>query len=118
MHQVRSMWEAVAAANPGRRMLLIFHQRRLWEIEQYHPGYVPWINSLKRDRALFATPAGSNDDWYWLYASVKAQVRVWVWVCLCVCGCVGGVGARECGWVGARVGAGWGESVVGGKACC
>jgi proteinaceous RNase P len=69
------MWDAMARAHPTRRMLLIFHQRRLREIEQYHPAYLPWIEGLKKERKLFATPAGSNDDWYWLYACVKAQVR-------------------------------------------
>jgi proteinaceous RNase P len=69
------MWDAIAKANPGRRMLLIFHQRRMREIEQYHPSYLPWIEQLRKERALFATPPGSNDDWYWLYACVRAQVR-------------------------------------------
>ncbi len=77
--QVKSMWDKVASNNPGRRMLLIFHQRRLKEIEQQHPSYLPWIEGLKKRRDLFATPAGSNDDWYWLYACVKAQVGAFTW---------------------------------------
>jgi hypothetical protein len=71
------MWDALAAAYPDRRMLLIFHQRRIRDIEARHPGYMPWLEELRRAKALYATPVGSNDDWYWLYACVRAQVRGW-----------------------------------------
>lgn len=68
------MWDTLEASHPNRRKLLIFHSRRMREIETDHPSYLPWIKQLQEERSLFLCPAGSNDDWYWLYACVKAQV--------------------------------------------
>lgn len=31
-----------------------------------------FLDALKSRKQLFITPVGSNDDWYWLYAAVKA----------------------------------------------
>lgn len=34
------------------------------------------LNFWKAHNILFITPPGSNDDWYWLYASVKLNLQV------------------------------------------
>ena len=30
------------------------------------------LERLNRNNCFYATPFGSNDDWYWLYAAVKS----------------------------------------------
>jgi proteinaceous RNase P len=30
------------------------------------------LQRLRAEKSLYATPYGSNDDWYWLYAAVQA----------------------------------------------
>ena len=39
------------------------------------PQSQAFLADLKRCHALFVTPTGSNDDWYWLYAAVAAGER-------------------------------------------
>ena len=37
------------------------------------PGIVAY---WKRNQILYTTPRGSNDDWYWLYATVRLNISV------------------------------------------
>ena len=73
--QVKAMWDHAAAAFPGRRALLVLHQNRVRELKAVAPALAPWLEALRARRELFATPPGSNDDWYWMYAAVKARGR-------------------------------------------
>lgn len=35
-----------------------------------------FMDGLKRRQAFYATPFGSNDDWYWLHAAVLGGAHV------------------------------------------
>jgi len=81
--------ERGAEAKPA---LLVLHQRRVkggaanapsagnlirqWRNNRAHPSHSQLLalrlTSPSCADELFTTPAGSNDDWYWLYAAVNA----------------------------------------------
>lgn len=53
--------------------LVILHQSRVTGGPAQHPNNKKLLESWKRAGALYATPLGSNDDWYWLYAAVSSK---------------------------------------------
>ena len=34
------------------------------------------LKQLREAREIYLAPFGSNDDWYWIYAAVKAGARL------------------------------------------
>lgn len=48
------------------------HNRRLRAPEAAKPEAIAFVEQLRANKELYATPVGSNDDWYWLFACVKA----------------------------------------------
>ncbi|XP_022960768.1 proteinaceous RNase P 1, chloroplastic/mitochondrial-like [Cucurbita moschata] len=58
--------------SPTKRMpLIILHRSRVTGGPALNPNNKRLIESWKDCGALYATPHGSNDDWYWLYAAVR-----------------------------------------------
>lgn len=51
--------------------LIILHNKRTRAGPANEPGNKLLIEKWKRVGALYTTPTGSNDDWYWLYAAVR-----------------------------------------------
>lgn len=51
--------------------LIILHNKRTRGGHANEPGNKQLIEKWKRAGALYTTPTGSNDDWYWLYAAVR-----------------------------------------------
>ncbi|KAH7420413.1 hypothetical protein KP509_13G006700 [Ceratopteris richardii] len=51
--------------------LIVLHCRRTSDGASSSPLSQNIINEWINENALYATPHGSNDDWYWLYAAVK-----------------------------------------------
>lgn len=57
---------------PSRKLpLVVLHNRRISEHMMNKPGNRALIERWNMANALYATPTGSNDDWYWLYAAIK-----------------------------------------------
>lgn len=57
---------------PSRKWpLIILHNKRLTGNEMNLPANKAFVERWKKVDALYATPTGSNDDWYWLYAAMK-----------------------------------------------
>jgi len=65
--------ELLRATCPGKRLLLVLHKRRLKEADALAPAGAAFLEGLRRAGELYTTPYGSNDDWYWLYATVAAR---------------------------------------------
>ncbi|KAM3308445.1 proteinaceous RNase P 1, chloroplastic/mitochondrial [Capsicum chacoense] len=53
--------------------LVILHKNRTTGGPAQHPNNKKLLESWKKAGALYATPHGSNDDWYWLYAAVSSK---------------------------------------------
>ncbi|KAK4481221.1 hypothetical protein RD792_012104 [Penstemon davidsonii] len=59
---------------PSRKWpLIILHNRRISGEKMDEPFNRMIIDKWKNADALYATPTGSNDDWYWLYAAIKCK---------------------------------------------
>ncbi|XP_078438848.1 uncharacterized protein LOC144709242 isoform X2 [Wolffia australiana] len=56
--------------------LIVVHNRRINEKEVKDPRTTKLIEKLRDLDAIYATPTGSNDDWYWLYAAIKCRCLI------------------------------------------
>lgn len=52
--------------------LVVMHNRRFRGLVE-NPSHRKLIEEWMDKGILYATPSGSNDDWYWLYAAVKLK---------------------------------------------
>ncbi|KAK4752362.1 hypothetical protein SAY87_021160 [Trapa incisa] len=60
--------------SPSKKLpLVILHQSRVRGGPAEDPRNRKLLNKWKESGALYATPPGSNDDWYWLYAAVSCN---------------------------------------------
>ncbi|XP_038878402.1 proteinaceous RNase P 1, chloroplastic/mitochondrial-like [Benincasa hispida] len=60
--------------SPTKRMpLIILHRSRVTGGPAQNPNNKKLIETWKNCGALYTTPPGSNDDWYWLYAAVRSK---------------------------------------------
>ena len=50
----------------------LLHQSRVQAGPAREPEAAAFLGRLRRDKALYTAPFGSNDDWYWIYAAVQA----------------------------------------------
>ncbi|KAL5572640.1 hypothetical protein UlMin_022237 [Ulmus minor] len=51
--------------------LIILHNKRVMGPKMDEPVNRALLDKWRNADALYATPTGSNDDWYWLYAAIK-----------------------------------------------
>ncbi|KAK9292583.1 hypothetical protein L1049_020557 [Liquidambar formosana] len=60
--------------SPSKRLpLIILHRSRVHGGPARNPNNKKLLESWRKASALYATPLGSNDDWYWLYAAVSCK---------------------------------------------
>lgn len=52
--------------------LVVIHNKRLPGLQAI-PSSQKLLEEWKSHGALYSTPSGANDDWYWLYAAVKLK---------------------------------------------
>ena len=50
----------------------ILHKKRTKDGPAQRDAAAQLLRSLQEENLIYATPYGSNDDWYWMYATVKA----------------------------------------------
>lgn len=55
--------------------LVILHNKRVRSLMN-NPSNRNLVETWQKEGALYTTPNGSNDDWYWLYAAVKLKCLV------------------------------------------
>eukprot|EP00878_Enallax_costatus_P025310 GHUV01027077.1.p1 GENE.GHUV01027077.1~~GHUV01027077.1.p1 ORF type:complete len:260 (+),score=70.86 GHUV01027077.1:968-1747(+) len=73
--KVKVMYETVAKENPDAKILLVLHAGRFGDIKQNHKETFTWLEELRSQGRFHIAPAGSNDDWYWMYAAVMAREK-------------------------------------------
>ncbi|XP_075494992.1 proteinaceous RNase P 1, chloroplastic/mitochondrial-like isoform X1 [Primulina tabacum] len=72
--QINRVVKEIRQISPSKKLpLVILHQSRMTGGPAQHPNNKKLLESWKRAGALYATPLGSNDDWYWLYAAVSSK---------------------------------------------
>lgn len=68
----------------------VLHIGRTRSQEAKHPKAAQLLQRLRAQGLLYETPNGSNDDWYWIYASVSAGAAPLIGCCQ----------ARTTAWLG------------------
>ncbi|XP_039066223.1 proteinaceous RNase P 1, chloroplastic/mitochondrial-like [Hibiscus syriacus] len=75
--KVNAVVNAIRQKLPSRRWpLIVLHNRRITGRKMDEPVNKAIIEKWKNADALYATPTGSNDDWYWLYAAIKFKCLI------------------------------------------
>uniref|UniRef100_A0A1D1ZH13 ribonuclease P n=1 Tax=Anthurium amnicola TaxID=1678845 RepID=A0A1D1ZH13_9ARAE len=72
LSQVGVVVKELLESGLGKRPLVILHNKRVLALMK-NDFNRHLLEDWKAQGALYATPNGSNDDWYWLYASVKLK---------------------------------------------
>ncbi|KAG1673177.1 hypothetical protein FOA52_015288 [Chlamydomonas sp. UWO 241] len=71
--QIMQMSALVREQHPDKKFMLMLHRKRTSDAASQRPEVRAFLDELKSQRAFYHTPPGSNDDWYWLYATVRAR---------------------------------------------
>ncbi|XP_075637225.1 proteinaceous RNase P 1, chloroplastic/mitochondrial [Castanea sativa] len=72
--QLNMVVKQLRQMSPSKRLpLVILHKNRVTGGPAQHPNNKKLLEHWKNSGALYATPPGSNDDWYWLYAAVSCK---------------------------------------------
>ncbi|KAK8523171.1 hypothetical protein V6N12_047701 [Hibiscus sabdariffa] len=75
--KVNAVVNAIRQKLPSRRWpLIVLHNRRITGRKMDEPVNKAITEKWKNADALYATPTGSNDDWYWLYAAIKFKCLI------------------------------------------
>ncbi|VVB07379.1 unnamed protein product [Arabis nemorensis] len=72
--QLNNVVQRCQQISPSKRLpLVILHRSRVNGGPATYPKNKALLEKWKNAGALYATPPGSNDDWYWLYAAVSCK---------------------------------------------
>ncbi|CAI9100351.1 OLC1v1037331C1 [Oldenlandia corymbosa var. corymbosa] len=76
--KVNAVVNGIRQMLPSKRWpLIILHNRRInGDQKMNEPVNKAIIERWRNADALYATPTGSNDDWYWLYAAIKFKCLI------------------------------------------
>lgn len=70
--QLSSVVNVLRQRSPKKKWpLILLHNKRATGVPADNPYNKQLIEDWRKAGALYTTPAGSNDDWYWLYAAVR-----------------------------------------------
>ncbi|KAG8380321.1 hypothetical protein BUALT_Bualt06G0003500 [Buddleja alternifolia] len=72
--QIMRVVKQLRQISPSNKFpLVVLHRSRVTGGPAQHPNNKKLLESWKKAGALYSTPQGSNDDWYWLYAAVSSK---------------------------------------------
>ncbi|XP_042487559.1 proteinaceous RNase P 1, chloroplastic/mitochondrial-like isoform X2 [Macadamia integrifolia] len=72
LSKVNAVVNGIRQKLPSKKWpLIVVHNKRITGGKMNEPANRALIEKWKNADALYATPTGSNDDWYWLYAAIK-----------------------------------------------
>ncbi|KAK6944955.1 Protein-only RNase P, C-terminal [Dillenia turbinata] len=75
--QINAVVNGIRQKLPSKKWpLIVLHNKRITGQKMDEPVNKALIERWKNADALYATPTGSNDDWYWLYAAIKFKCLV------------------------------------------
>ncbi|XP_008775808.2 proteinaceous RNase P 1, chloroplastic/mitochondrial-like isoform X1 [Phoenix dactylifera] len=77
INKVNAVVNAIRQKLPSKKWpLIIVHNKRLSGGKMDEPINGKLIEKWRNADAIYATPTGSNDDWYWLYAAIKCKCLI------------------------------------------
>jgi mitochondrial ribonuclease P protein 3 len=68
-------WVVRKLQSMGKKVLLVLHQRH-FSLQLMPRNFKPIQDEWERSGILYKTPAGMNDDWFWLHAALKHRTLV------------------------------------------
>lgn len=72
--QLNSLVNSLQNMSTSKRLpLIVLHQSRVYNGPAQNAKNKKLLEFWKKSGALYSTPKGSNDDWYWLYAAVSCK---------------------------------------------
>ncbi|XP_022730389.1 proteinaceous RNase P 1, chloroplastic/mitochondrial-like isoform X2 [Durio zibethinus] len=75
--KVNSVVDGIRRKLPSKKWpLIVLHNKRITARKKDKPVYKALLEKWKNADALYATPTGSNDDWYWLFAAIKFKCLI------------------------------------------
>ncbi|XP_061343860.1 proteinaceous RNase P 1, chloroplastic/mitochondrial-like [Gastrolobium bilobum] len=75
--KINSVVNGIRQKLPSKKFpLIILHNKRIKGDKMDEPINRALIDKWNNADALYATPTGSNDDWYWLYAAIKFKCLI------------------------------------------
>ncbi|KAH9300174.1 hypothetical protein KI387_011757 [Taxus chinensis] len=75
--QLNAVVNGLRERSPSKKWpLVVMHHKRTREVPAIQSSNKQLINEWIKVGALYTTPTGSNDDWYWLYATVKFKCLI------------------------------------------
>ncbi|PWA78661.1 proteinaceous RNase P 1 [Artemisia annua] len=73
-NQLKSAVNSTRRLSPSNRLpLVILHSGRVKGQQNWNQKNRMALQHWKESGALYVTPQGSNDDWYWLYAAISSK---------------------------------------------
>ncbi|KAK9684067.1 hypothetical protein RND81_10G184300 [Saponaria officinalis] len=70
--QLNNVVDELRKISPSKKTpLIVLHRGRVSGGPAESPNAKRMLENWRKSGALYATPKGSNDDWYWLYATVS-----------------------------------------------
>ncbi|XP_010249682.1 PREDICTED: proteinaceous RNase P 1, chloroplastic/mitochondrial-like isoform X2 [Nelumbo nucifera] len=77
LSKVNAVVNGIRQILPSKKWpLIVVHNKRITGDRMDQPTNRTLIEKWKNADALYATPTGSNDDWYWLYAAIKFKCLI------------------------------------------
>ncbi|KAL6888117.1 hypothetical protein ACP4OV_009143 [Aristida adscensionis] len=77
LNKVNAVADAIRQRFPSRkRPLIVLHNKHLTGERMKKPSNHKFVEKWKQENCIYATPTGSNDDWYWLYAAIKCKCLI------------------------------------------
>jgi proteinaceous RNase P len=70
--QIGAVVDRLHETHAELRPLVLLHVNRTKAQAAHSATAVALLDRLRGENCFYATPAGSNDDWYWMYAAVAA----------------------------------------------
>ncbi|RLN07060.1 proteinaceous RNase P 1, chloroplastic/mitochondrial-like isoform X2 [Panicum miliaceum] len=75
--QVNAVTDAIRQRRSSKKWpLIVLHNRHLTGERMKKPGNHKLVEKWKQANSIYATPNGSNDDWYWIYAVIRCKCLI------------------------------------------
>ncbi|CAL4970046.1 unnamed protein product [Urochloa decumbens] len=77
LSKVNAVADAIRQRLASRKWpLIVLHNRHLTGDRIKKPSNHKLVEKWRQANSIFATPNGSNDDWYWLYAAIRCKCLI------------------------------------------
>ncbi|XP_025801534.1 proteinaceous RNase P 1, chloroplastic/mitochondrial-like isoform X4 [Panicum hallii] len=77
LSKVNAVADAIRQRFTSRKWpLVVLHNRHLTGERMKKPGNHKLVEKWKQANSIYATPNGSNDDWYWLYTAIRCKCLI------------------------------------------